>query len=129
MPSNEYETLSQRIFTRCLELGMSQRDIARVIEKSTATVSQLICGRRAQKRAYRIAVTRILRRLKEFETCVDCGYADGRALDYDHVRGDKYRDVSQLTGSNWNTILDEIAKCEVRCANCHRIITKERSDA
>jgi hypothetical protein len=55
--------------------------------------------------------------------CVDCGFEDIRALDFDHIRGYKKREVSKLVheGYPWQTIADEIAKCEVRCANCHRI--------
>ena len=55
--------------------------------------------------------------------CVDCGHEDIRALDCDHVRGDKKREVSKLVheGYSWEIIADEIAKCEIRCANCHRI--------
>jgi hypothetical protein len=33
-----------------------------------------------------------------------------------------------LNGWRWETILEEIAKCEIRCANCHMVKTaKERS--
>ena len=53
--------------------------------------------------------------------CVDCGENDPAVLEFDHV-GTKYRDISLMTraGFAWTTIEAEIAKCVVRCANCHR---------
>ena len=63
--------------------------------------------------------------------CVDCGYAeDAIALDFDHVRGEKIANVSKMAKAlvAWDLVLDEIAKCEVVCANCHRIRTRERKD-
>jgi hypothetical protein len=60
--------------------------------------------------------------------CVDCGEIDIRVLEFDHVRGQKTATISRLLaqGRNWSIIDAEIAKCEVRCANCHRIKTFER---
>ncbi len=54
--------------------------------------------------------------------CLDCGEKDPIVLDLDHVRGEKKGSVSQLTrqGFRIETIKEEIEKCEVRCANCHR---------
>jgi hypothetical protein len=52
--------------------------------------------------------------------CVDCGENDPLVLTFDHVRGDKRRDISSMIkGSVWSVIETEIAKCDVRCANCH----------
>jgi hypothetical protein len=53
--------------------------------------------------------------------CVDCGESDPSLLDFDHLR-DKRANVSTLVQSavSWSTLQDEIAKCEIRCANCHR---------
>lgn len=61
--------------------------------------------------------------------CVDCGEADPVVLDFDHMR-DKRCNVSLLTHSTatWTRILEEISKCEVRCANCHRRRTAERAN-
>ena len=60
--------------------------------------------------------------------CVDCGEADIRVLDFDHVRGEKRGDVSTMvnTGRSWWMIETEIAKCDIRCANCHRRVTHQR---
>jgi hypothetical protein len=54
--------------------------------------------------------------------CVDCGEDDLRVLEYDHVRGEKRDDVGRLisTGAGVERIEAERAKCDVRCANCHR---------
>ncbi len=57
--------------------------------------------------------------------CVDCHNNNIVVLDFDHVRGTKRYNVSAMlrTGHSWKGILKEIDKCDVRCANCHRIKT------
>ena len=57
--------------------------------------------------------------------CVDCSNSDPRVLEFDHVRGEKTHNVSDLSSLHfcWETILKEIEKCDVRCANCHRLKT------
>ena len=57
--------------------------------------------------------------------CVDCGNTDLRVLEFDHVRGTKILAVSLLTirPASVQVLLTEIAKCEVRCSNCHSIRT------
>ena len=53
--------------------------------------------------------------------CVDCGESDLRVLEFDHVRGDKFKSIAQMYSYCLQRIMTEIAKCDVRCANCHRI--------
>ena len=54
--------------------------------------------------------------------CVDCGEADPTVLEFDHRNpSDKsYGIANRLGRSPWETLLEEIAKCDVVCANCHR---------
>jgi hypothetical protein len=52
--------------------------------------------------------------------CVDCGESDIIVLEFDHVRGDKRGNISILKRSSLKAVKEEIEKCEVRCANCHR---------
>ncbi|KQX07146.1 MULTISPECIES: hypothetical protein [unclassified Leifsonia] len=63
--------------------------------------------------------------------CVDCGTTDIRVLQFDHVRGEKLNAVSTMirVGRSLASITAEIAKCEVRCANCHTIATLVRLGA
>lgn len=65
--------------------------------------------------------------LKLESGCVDCGYNDHpEALHFDHVRGRKKFNISQSTTLKWETLQKGIDKCEVRCANCHAIVTATR---
>lgn len=64
-------------------------------------------------------------RLREYlsrQACVDCGESDPRVLEFDHVRGQKVGNISEMVGEGWawRRIALEIEKCEMRCANCHR---------
>lgn len=58
--------------------------------------------------------------------CQDCGYSvDPRALDLDHRNpATKVGNVSRLLRfAPWPVVLEELAKCDVLCANCHRVKT------
>ncbi len=54
--------------------------------------------------------------------CVDCGERDPIVLEFDHVRGEKSFTIGSASRApiSWTKIIAEIAKCDVRCANCHR---------
>lgn len=69
-----------------------------------------------------------LPKIKELKNkpCMDCG---GRfpvcVMDFDHVRGKKKFYVTTSL-RKWKTILKEAKKCDLVCANCHRIRTNKR---
>lgn len=69
-----------------------------------------------------------VRNYLENNPCIDCGNSDIRVLEFDHVRGKKEANVSNAVRNAWelNRLKLEIDKCEIRCANCHRIATIER---
>lgn len=57
------------------------------------------------------------------KSCMDCGTADIRVLDFDH-RGDKQHNVSHLINIGQDKkAYEEMKKCDIVCANCHRIRT------
>lgn len=61
--------------------------------------------------------------------CVDCGEADPVVLEFDHrEKHAKRMAVAKMIENrySWDTILDEIDKCDVRCANCHRRKTSKQ---
>ena len=62
-----------------------------------------------------------IRFYKAEHPCIDCGETDITKLEFDHVRGNKRHKINYMTkaGYTWNTIIKEIAKCEVRCCSCH----------
>jgi hypothetical protein len=78
--------------------------------------------RRDQRRA-------IIREAKD-RPCVDCGQSyPWYVMDFDHVRGQKLANISAAAFS-WSVpkLLEEMAKCDVVCSNCHRVRTFERLD-
>lgn len=68
-------------------------------------------------------------KLKLESKCMDCDFSDPRCLDFDHLR-DKEFNVSQMVqrAMSWTKILKEIEKCDIVCANCHRIRTHVRGN-
>lgn len=107
--------------------------ICRVCEKKyKAEYYEIHKGRLIQKnvknRRIRYQRLRIMAKTAMKDGCVDCGLKDIRCLDFDHVHGNKSANVAQLIGATVSVkrLMDEIKKCEVRCANCHRIVTYKR---
>jgi hypothetical protein len=83
----------------------------------------------AESRRKRARAEKRMRFLVEFfhsHPCTDCGERDPLVLEFDHIRDKSFDIGRELPDRNWRSILDEIAKCEVVCANCHRRRTLRR---
>jgi hypothetical protein len=66
------------------------------------------------------------------QPCSDCGVTyPPYVMDFDHARGEKSLNVSRLRNGRlaWSRLLAELDKCDVVCANCHRVRTRLRADA
>lgn len=59
-------------------------------------------------------------------SCLDCNTKfHPVAMDFDHVKGEKLMNVAEMVvhGFSLESIMAEIAKCELVCSNCHRVRT------
>lgn len=124
----------------CSRCGRTAPEVAfpgtglRCLECSRAVVREHYRGNRdyyvAKARRRQIEVvarTRVwlLDHLKS-HPCVDCGTSDVRVLEFDHRDGTgKVAAVAVLARAGYplERVVAEVAKCDVRCANCHRIRT------
>ena len=79
----------------------------------------------AKQKAY---LADYIRQLKSNSPCIDCKVSyPYYVMDFDHVRGVKHKNVSELISTLSKKKIDlEIAKCEIVCSNCHRIRTHMR---
>ena len=79
--------------------------------------------RRKQRRDYIVSK-------KSNTPCLDCGKIyPWYVMDFDHVRGEKKFNLSIASNKMWSmeAIEEEMAKCDLVCANCHRIRTFTRT--
>jgi hypothetical protein len=75
---------------------------------------------REQHKRYRINFAKWYQSLKDNKPCTDCGKTyPYYVMHWDHL-GNKNTEVSKLLKIQSKTlILEEIAKCELVCGNCH----------
>lgn len=52
--------------------------------------------------------------------CVDCGEKDPIVLEFDHIKDKRFNINFLVRNNRVKQIANEISKCIVRCANCHR---------
>lgn len=116
------DTLMKKICSRCDRERDAEKDFSKGHAWCKSCRAEYVRHRRAndenKQRLYAYLAS---------HPCIDCGETDIRCLEFDHVRGNKSSSIATLikNGASWSVIEAEIAKCEVRCANCHRIKTIE----
>jgi hypothetical protein len=91
------------------------RRIARYIEQA-----------RIQKERLLLTRTQYLLEYFRGHPCLDCGEHDPVVLEFDHLRDKLFSIGQELSRRSWPSILAEIEKCQVVCANCHRRRTARR---
>jgi hypothetical protein len=87
---------------------------------------------KGQRRRIRMAErNRKLLREHKNKSCADCGLSyPWYVMDFDHVSGTKKFQLSNAFTRSLRILREELAKCELVCANCHRIRTfKKESEA
>lgn len=81
-------------------------------------------GTRSKKT--RLEITKLINWSKT-RPCKDCNNKfHPEAMEFDHVRGVKRFELSEYHHYSWENILIELKKCDLVCANCHRIRTASR---
>jgi hypothetical protein len=84
----------------------------------------------ARVRRLKLKVQIFLVDYKRAQTCKDCGISGARnpeILDFDHIGTKKFEIGSWAKSAlSIESVEKEIKKCEVVCANCHRIRTTRR---
>lgn len=74
----------------------------------------------------KVAIDEIQKKICDYlssHPCIDCGESDIVVLEFDHIDpSSKTMAIALLMrrSHKWETILNEIEKCVIRCANCHR---------
>lgn len=77
----------------------------------------------AAQQRHRIKIRKLLLEYLQENPCVMCGQDDPIVLDFDHIDpSTKTKGISKMLSGHygWNKISEEIKKCRVLCANCHR---------
>ena len=75
-----------------------------------------------RREAQRTAAIEFVRALKERGKCALCPEDVVACLDFHHCKGKKRAAISDAARSGWGLprLEDEIKKCVLLCANCHR---------
>jgi len=83
--------------------------------------------RRQEAQTERLVAFRTWVNLLKENPCKDCGAVlPAEAMDFDHVRGEKKKGISNMWTWPRSKVLAELGKCDLVCANCHRERTIQR---
>lgn len=119
-PLNEFALKNKRTGQRSTKCRSCPRAYAKEHYRRNRGAYLDKAGRRNARERDRFA--RFLLDYFRDHPCVDCGATDPRILEFDHREGvEKVAAINTLLKTQaWDAMVAEIAKCDVRCANCHR---------
>lgn len=117
---------------KCLSCGLESDDLGLFKpNKKSSRGAQNLCKEcdKAEVKARLAEARGWITKLKSEVACKDCGgIFPPECMDFDHVRGKKRFSLgsSYALKLKWETVAKEIEKCDLVCANCHRIRTTRR---
>ena len=114
--------------------GKSYREIQKILGCSKGTIAYHLGKGQKEKYAatrvkHRTTIKQYIQNYKQLIGCVDCGENyPYYMLDLDHLNTKKFGIAQfQNVTNDLEKVKEEISKCEVVCANCHRVRTYNRS--
>lgn len=119
--------------SKCSELPLGRSSLCREHTQEydrewyRANKDRLHANKRESKNKYRDDRREFLMILKS-DPCIDCKRQfKPWQMDFDHLRDKKFNIGNAIFRLSKEEILEEIKKCELVCANCHRDRTYVRS--
>ncbi len=82
-----------------------------------------VAAHKDQAKERRESNSRVIKAVKLAAGCIDCGYNEhSEAMDFDHqdTTTKKFL-VGQPGPRHLRLVVEEVMKCDIRCANCHRV--------
>lgn len=110
------------------EQGMTYSQIIAKTGAAKSTVAYY-CGvgvkekSMVRQRSKRNKIRSYVQKVKQQSPCVDCGENYPYwMMDFDHVHSDKFFNIAayQAYTDSIDRVKEEISKCDLVCANCHR---------
>jgi hypothetical protein len=138
-PTYEIDGVGHTIAEWCRIYGVAEATVHKRLQRGAAILSALTEPKRvfrltdeeravARKARYARRRTEIFEKIRKYKNrpCLDCGEIfHPEIMEFDHVRGKKLFNLSRPP-LNIKRVAAEIAKCDLVCANCHRLRTAKR---
>jgi hypothetical protein len=115
-------------FKKCYKCGLRKPRTEFYANKGRSDGLGTACKPCANKMTLRrqIANREFINTLKS-RPCFDCNKQyPPFVMQFDHVRGEKRFNIGESRGRSRASLLGEVAKCQVVCANCHATRTHMR---
>jgi len=116
-----YETLALEDFVKDKRCAEGRRNICKkcYVGYRRGTVYKA-------KYSHSIVKQKFLQKLRD-RPCFDCHQKyHYTAMDFDHLRDKEFSIMSSYKYKTFEEIVTEVAKCDIVCANCHRVRTHLR---
>jgi len=80
-----------------------------------------------RNKRYRLSIREYIQKIKESKPCAECGVKyPFYVMDFDHLKDKEYEINFLASTGRIGAVKLEIEKCEVVCANCHRMRSYKR---